>query len=128
MADDSGLKGKYLDEKCAHCAKHAAPFATFSRCGRCKIPKYCSRECQGLAWAAHKAFCREPSLAPALEQQAVRDRIKSGHMTPAKAADHIVSQHLQREFVLASGERALATSGSVPRTAPFFSVLAPRSL
>jgi hypothetical protein len=35
-------------------------------------------------------------------------------MTPAKAADHIVRQHLQREFVLASAERALATSGSVP--------------
>jgi hypothetical protein len=117
-----GVKGAYLDEYCDHCASHAPPFKTLPRCDRCKIAKYCSKECQHAARSTHKNFCHEPSFLSEREQQAVRERIKLGQVTPAPVkvdeatiADHhwgLLPSALPREFVLASGERVLAISGA----------------
>jgi hypothetical protein len=98
---------------CDHCKK----WGQTSRCGRCRIAHYCSATCQKAAWLAHKGFCHKPSEASALEQQAMRDRAKSGQafatsIGPSGNVDY--AQILQREFVLASGERTVATSNRKP--------------
>jgi hypothetical protein len=101
---------------CDHCKK----WGQTSRCGRCRIARYCSATCQKEAWVAHKGFCHKPSEASAVEQQAMRDRVKSGQAEPSMfgwasastGVDH--EQHLEREFVLASGERTVATSNREP--------------
>lgn len=103
---------------CDHCKK----WGKTSRCGRCRIAHYCSATCQKEAWVAHKGFCHKPSEASAVEQQAMRDRVKSGQAVPSNfgwasastgaGEDH--EQKLEREFVLASGERTVATSNREP--------------
>ncbi|KZT27380.1 hypothetical protein NEOLEDRAFT_1130917 [Neolentinus lepideus HHB14362 ss-1] len=43
--------------QCAYCEKvgtHDMP-----RCGRCKLVRYCSPECQKQAWPNHKVFCKK---------------------------------------------------------------------
>lgn len=94
----------------------------FNAADCCNIAKYCSTECQESARNKHDVFCRAPSAAQALEQQAVSARIDSGQGLAPNLSDHMMSRLLQREFVLASGERTLATSGSVP---PFSVFLLP---
>ena len=42
-------------DRCANCTKL---FPTMSRCSRCKIVKYCSRDCQSSHWKkVHKQSC-----------------------------------------------------------------------
>ncbi|TFK52252.1 hypothetical protein OE88DRAFT_1657406 [Heliocybe sulcata] len=43
--------------QCSYCEKlgeHDMPM-----CGRCKLVRYCSAECQRKAWPAHKVFCKK---------------------------------------------------------------------
>lgn len=39
---------------CANCSK----VKTVHKCGRCKLIKYCGRECQAADYARHKAICK----------------------------------------------------------------------
>ena len=41
--------------ECAQCARGSG--GELTRCGRCKRVFYCSRRCQKLHWASHKASC-----------------------------------------------------------------------
>ena len=41
---------------CIQCKKEGK----MMRCNRCKIERYCSRECQVKHWPAHKLKCKEP--------------------------------------------------------------------
>ncbi|PVU97670.1 hypothetical protein BB561_000411 [Smittium simulii] len=48
--------------KCANvnCQKWETPSLPFAKCRRCRKAKYCSRECQSIAWASgHKNWCSE---------------------------------------------------------------------
>ena len=42
--------------KCVHCHKYLER-ASLMTCGSCKIPSYCSRECQVAHWPSHKKDC-----------------------------------------------------------------------
>ena len=46
-----------LGDHCFECGR--AP-EKLSRCGKCKLVKYCSPECQRKAWAVHKKSCGSP--------------------------------------------------------------------
>ena len=37
-------------------------------CSKCKILKYCSRDCQAASWGKHKKQCREERLKPSSER------------------------------------------------------------
>jgi hypothetical protein len=114
----SGVQGKFLDERCNHCDTHAAAFKIFSRCGRCRVVKYCSSACQKAAWPEHKKFCHTPIAASEEEQQAVRARMKSGSAVPS-CPGIIAGMFLQREFFLRSGKRHSAISGEAPSYSVF---------
>lgn len=43
-------------ECCDRCCT-AKPPSSFKRCSRCKVAKYCSKECQTEDWTGHKVFC-----------------------------------------------------------------------
>lgn len=50
-----------MNKYCTVCHKD-----TNKRCSKCKITKYCSRECQKSDWFIHKAFCAEaPTISSA---------------------------------------------------------------
>jgi hypothetical protein len=53
------------------------------RCGQCRGPVYCNRECQRAAWPAHKAACREAQRA---EAAAAAVAAAAAAPTPAPAA------------------------------------------
>ena len=38
------------------------------RCSKCKVLKYCSRDCQAASWGKHKKQCREERLKPSSER------------------------------------------------------------
>ncbi|GAQ84877.1 hypothetical protein KFL_002100070 [Klebsormidium nitens] len=45
---------------CAGCkATEYAKERDFQRCGRCKVPFYCSKECQRADWQVHRKICKE---------------------------------------------------------------------
>ncbi|KAF0682925.1 Aste57867_24938 [Aphanomyces stellatus] len=44
-----------IDEVCAGCNRANVP--RLLKCGRCKVSRYCSRECQTGHWREHKAHC-----------------------------------------------------------------------
>lgn len=50
----------YLCRVCSRSAEDAGVPALL-RCGRCKIVRYCSQQCQQRAWRDHKAFCVPPA-------------------------------------------------------------------
>ena len=50
---------------CAHCSAREVNVAQFKRCGACKGPVYCSKDCQLAAWPAHKAACKVARKAAA---------------------------------------------------------------
>jgi hypothetical protein len=41
-----------------HCRCPGCPNGSRTRCSACKSVEYCSRACQKLHWAAHKAACK----------------------------------------------------------------------
>ena len=45
------------DAACARCGRTPELGAKLKTCARCRVTKYCSAECQRLAWPAHKAAC-----------------------------------------------------------------------
>lgn len=54
MGQDNGPYPRY--DRCANCTKVFPN--KMSRCSRCKIVKYCSRDCQSLHWKeVHKHSC-----------------------------------------------------------------------
>jgi hypothetical protein len=59
-----------LRHKCLNCGKTAADVCKrLSKCSRCKLVSYCSKDCQSADWKGHRAFCKiaaskEPALSP----------------------------------------------------------------
>jgi hypothetical protein len=50
------------------CAALFEPSQSKKICGRCKAPRYCSRECQASHWSQHKGECRAPFVPPPLPE------------------------------------------------------------
>jgi len=55
-----------LKDQCSACK---AP--TRSKCGRCQLSRYCSRECQKKEWVIHKVLCGKVSLEDLREEIAL---------------------------------------------------------
>ncbi|GJE87541.1 zinc finger MYND domain-containing protein [Phanerochaete sordida] len=43
---------------CTKCERDSTIDKTMSRCGRCKLARYCSKECQTADWPRHKTNCK----------------------------------------------------------------------
>lgn len=56
--------------RCAYCLHKAG--AALKRCAKCKLVKYCSRDCQRKDWSDHKCECRVPLLS-SLDEAAASD-------------------------------------------------------
>ena len=53
-----GSKGSGPEQvRCAGCGRAQEGAASFAACGRCKIIRYCGKECQTRHWRQHKAEC-----------------------------------------------------------------------
>jgi len=50
---------------CAHCGAREVHVKQFKRCGACKGPRFCSKDCQEANWPAHKAACKAARKAAA---------------------------------------------------------------
>jgi len=58
-------EGKFPDGVCNGCgAKEKKGGGALLACAKCKVKKYCGRECQTKMWKVHKFVC-EPAAAPA---------------------------------------------------------------
>ena len=44
---------------CAVCGQ----LSSGSKCGRCRVVSYCSKDCQRAHWPQHKQFCQRPAAA-----------------------------------------------------------------
>ncbi|KAJ7185516.1 hypothetical protein C8R46DRAFT_1060821 [Mycena filopes] len=59
MSQTSSLSAEMIAFRtCAVCYKSETKKVKFGRCGKCKKPAYCSRECQRKGWQSHKATCQ----------------------------------------------------------------------
>lgn len=58
------IKNKDLDliHGCNHCGNGNR---RMKKCSRCKVPRYCSKECQLADWPKHKITCKKYVLATA---------------------------------------------------------------
>jgi hypothetical protein len=50
---------------CAHCGAREVHVAQFKRCSACKVPRFCSKDCQLAHWPSHKAACKAARKAAA---------------------------------------------------------------
>ena len=67
LAKDQSAKDAFIENGivCGQCLKI---FPT-NRCSKCKVLKYCSRECQASHWEVHKKQCRKDRLKPSTEHE-----------------------------------------------------------
>ena len=54
---------RYSSIQCAQCQKSEEDDELFSKCSRCKMVYYCSRNCQTAHWKTHKKTCTKPVKA-----------------------------------------------------------------
>lgn len=47
-------------KKCGNCLKPKEDNTTLMVCSRCRMAKYCSKECQKGHWSQHKKACSKP--------------------------------------------------------------------
>lgn len=59
-------------ERQSTCAKCSKPHA-HQMCGRCRVVRYCGRDCQAAAWAAHKPLCQHFVDAAAKSADSAQD-------------------------------------------------------
>ena len=98
--DRDGVMG---DGSCLRCGTAGSSKAALSRCGKCKVARYCCRECQVVDWASHKAACKA-ARAVAADTEAAKKR-------EAKVISQVRSE---------LGLAPLPKSGQAPPAAPFF--------
>jgi len=55
-------QGSDTKRECNYCKKGER---RMKKCSRCKLIRYCSRECQGADWIEHKSVCERFALATA---------------------------------------------------------------
>lgn len=51
-------EGRFGAEQCGHCGNASSSDAMLLQCARCKMRKYCGKECQSKHWTAHKNICK----------------------------------------------------------------------
>jgi hypothetical protein len=66
-----------LVDQCYFCKKEADETTTLMQCSKCKVPKYCSTDCQVSHWKSggHKTACAK-AVAEFMEAQEILDRAK----------------------------------------------------
>ncbi|CAE8640885.1 unnamed protein product [Polarella glacialis] len=64
------MSGAAAGSRCAHCSRLDAAFS----CSRCRCTRFCSPECQRLAWPAHKVHCGQTIQSTA--QQGAEEWVK----------------------------------------------------
>ena len=67
LAKDQSAKDALIENGfvCGQCLK----ISPANRCSKCKILKYCSKECQASHWEVHKKQCRKDRLKPSTEHE-----------------------------------------------------------
>ena len=58
-AGEGGAAGQIHEVREGGCARYGCDKDGKLRCGRCKIVRYCSRECQRDEWRSHKLICKK---------------------------------------------------------------------
>jgi len=64
--DRKATEQEYPVNVCGGCGKAGGEnggVATLMNCAKCKVRKYCSKECQKKHWKAHKRVCKAPEGA-----------------------------------------------------------------
>lgn len=60
LLDDADLASKREEQECFGCAMKCE---SLSRCAKCKLAKYCSKECQAKSWKmGHKNICNQSEM------------------------------------------------------------------
>ncbi|KAF7329044.1 hypothetical protein MKEN_00164400 [Mycena kentingensis (nom. inval.)] len=70
-------------KKCADCGKKPDPGVDLKCCGRCKVARYCSPDCQKRAWPKHKARCRPFSTSTTVTLKPVYHGGLSANCSPS---------------------------------------------
>ncbi|KHJ76082.1 MYND finger, partial [Oesophagostomum dentatum] len=47
-----------VEEFCSHCMRAPHKGEKLSKCAACDFVRYCSKDCQRLAWKVHRPECR----------------------------------------------------------------------
>ena len=94
---------RYNRDSCVICKAF-----THKACGRCVLPRYCSKDCQRLDWhRRHKHACKELKGGRLHEKQPyTARRIRS---PPKRSRDHLnVPLHLSHSETMACGDLTVA--------------------
>uniref|UniRef100_A0A7S2HSL3 MYND-type domain-containing protein n=1 Tax=Octactis speculum TaxID=3111310 RepID=A0A7S2HSL3_9STRA len=107
-SSDVRIKVENMSIMCSKCRKNHA----IGRCPNCKVPCYCSEECQRSAWPAHKDKCKETMKKLSNSSQPGRP----GGNTPSPGA---AANSASRENTTSrsAGRRAAAAPTSTERAA-----------
>lgn len=102
------LVGRIVDEVCDSCGNRSLE-KKLSRCARCKIAKYCNKDCQSSAWPVHKTRCIDENPKPKkIKFKSEEERAGKKMMVPSELAN-------AKEFILKDGRHiTVVSSEEVP--------------
>lgn len=96
-----------INEICSFCTKRASE--KLSRCGRCKIAKYCDKTCQKRAWPTHKVNCTSETPLPK------KDPSIPSNMGPTSTLLEGPKSLMGKKFLLTNGRTVKLFSGATLR-------------
>jgi hypothetical protein len=74
----------FIPECCATCGITNYGGANLSKCGRCLLILYCSRDCQKKHWSIHKGECQPRNVPAGTATVTIKDRRKTTHTRERK--------------------------------------------
>lgn len=107
ITKEAEKKPETAKEICAKCGE-AGGSRTLLTCARCKVQKYCSKECQVADWKAHKKCCKAP------EKEAAAEIINVDLSVNLYAARGMPDMHMSVMSNQQSMSRAFSSSNARP--------------
>ena len=78
LRQDIHVKPENMRHVCNHC--HLTSETKMQICGKCRVVRYCNKDCQRNDWSSHKVHCEEHGLYRELTKKPLFDAIRTRNL------------------------------------------------